>query len=1049
MSRHATNAVYKAGTFNGAPTGVTFSVSTITLTDGDVATGGDIGRYVVVSNGAAARCHREIVAVDTTNNMITVNAPFGMSAFRGLTNSVTGARFTEATPADQDNFVLSYDILRVASGDETFDNNSSLIGSTADFANNSSDMFTLFDDNHVRFNEETNGSRLEWFVFGLSAFHLRNGILEWSQEFGVGSNASFRNGIQIYGDSTFIFGDINFGDLSDPDVIGYPENSCFILDRSRTFSLEATAARDQGHQIFYGGNYNVIGDTTFLRGYRGDGVGDANQWFRMIDVDIQGNFGSRITGDNSIVLNGSATGYRLDSTAGNNIGYFNPLRPGLLQGMTFRNSEQVLYNFPDVAGSTNVPSLDVQDIGGTALARVVRANNSDQNSVTSMTLTDWSITDLRNIVDGTDTRLYHVDGATAVNHQFRLDKTVNFSTTIIGRDGSVLSGDAAYRIVPTVDSDGITTISGTLTGNSLSQVLRAWDFNARDTIADFNDADAVNRTPWGYVFKVRNQTLQSGSNDLTGPSGAIEIPLTLLPDLNITELNTSTVDGYSSVQSTARAYDYADRWKFDNPTLPTLSAVPFLRNGNILNTAYDITLAATVAVEPISFASNIFTLHCGSGRSFDGGLNLTTAGSTLNLGGLEITDDVSATTFINPRIFSSIPTDRTSGFSFGGTLRGIGGTAATLTVDADDVPAGETQYLLLTQTTGHNVTINIADNAGNLVILGPTEGVFANDPGGITLNSADVTAGRLRFEPAPAYSATLDLARLPADSIVDVWIGDVVNQNGPIVRQTNNNTITLTEAAGFSEGTTVIVMYSSASAIPQGYNRIVLGAAGTSYPVIPTRSELDAITAANTSSPNLTGKSISWAGDISLATGTTDSTGGSDEAPSYAVDGYHLTSNSTAQEAIIGLTQPRGQQSALLSARSRLGELTSETPDSGVVDLVRITSGTSAFVHPDLRIIHPLQEDDGQQILNGTQRAADANFAPNSDFNAGRLLRTQVESGFRQVVGGANTVQVTVQGSGASPTQVAAIVNGATGANVDTSGNNSGATILPILFTKN
>ena len=827
MARHRTSTPYKSGSFDETPSGTTFGVLGITLTDGEDINGGDVGRYVVVTNGDARQCHRRITAVDTTNNTITVDAPFGVSAFRGLTSSVTDTGFTEGSPVSGNTFVLTYSLLRVARDEEGFENDAGNPSNTVAFPTGthtfgSSTLFTVNNNNHITMNNQTNGSDITWFVAGNQAFHFRNGIFEFYLNRGPR--------MLPWIDSMFIFGDVNFGDLDNSSVVGYPENVCTLLDTSTSFGVDATpGGSNNGHFVMYGGIYNVTGTTTFQRGYGRNAAGDATRWFRMIDVDIYGNFGARITGDNSIVINGSATGYEINNNVSLNIGYFNPLAPGLLQGMAIRNSQQVLYNFPDIAGTTTVPQLDVQDIGGVSGARIIRANHVTETVARSMTLRDWSISDLQSIVNGTDTRLYHVDNATAVQHQLFLDKTVNFNTSILNRAGASIAGSTNYNIRPNPgasqpDTAGTLTSTGAnnaVTGGTLTQVLRAWDFNAANTVNDFNDTDAVDRTPYTYAFKTRNQILQSGSNDLSGPSGAIDLSLIQLPDVNITNTTTSLVDGYTRLETAAKIYDAADGFKFNDlirtntsgeiePALP-LTAVPFTRSGNIISSDYNIVLDEFSSVANNMFlAGSAININVGSPTAtpiVDAGFTVTGeslpdgTNPTINLDGRAVTDAIQIgsggvsthISILNVRQFTSPVSEanRSTQYTFGGTVQGH------IQVNAPN--ESDTVYLYFLETSGHAVRIDKTGN-GTLVVGGPTAGAFGNastdgtgtvTSGGITLAPA---TGIARFEPTPTVERTVSFAGLPDGAQVAIASGRTSTSTLlAFTKSSTDNAVTITE----------------------------------------------------------------------------------------------------------------------------------------------------------------------------------------------------------------------------------------------------------------
>ena len=286
---------------------------------------------------------------------------------------------------------------------------------------------------------------------------------------------------------------------------------------------------------------------------------------------------------------------------------------------------------------------------------------------------------------------------------------------------------------------------------------------------------------------------------------------------------------------------------------------------------------------------------------------------------------------------------------------------------------------------------------GNVVLNNAGTGIVTvrNAPTG----TPDSFFGTNVIREVVVYTHTLDFSGLPSTTIIDVWSGDTAGA-APAFRQTNNNSLEL-NGPTYSENDVVVVMFSDDAGIPQSYRRIVLGANRGSTSVGLVRDERDSITAARLTNPRIVGIDVLWEGVLVPSTGFSDSTTINTAAPTYRVVGFSFSDFSTEEEAIVHLSSPRDDQDALLAARARVGT-TSVSNTSGTVDLVRILNSTSALLHPDLRIIGDVNNDAGQETLNGVRRATDANFTPNASDNQGRLLRTQVDldHGFRQVVGG-------------------------------------------------
>ena len=96
------NTPYKSGTFDGAPLpgATTFTVA------GFVPAAGDVGRFIVVTNGSAILQLREITAV--AGQDITVAHAWDAAAFKNV---------TEVLPASGDTCAISYDVDDLIAGD--------------------------------------------------------------------------------------------------------------------------------------------------------------------------------------------------------------------------------------------------------------------------------------------------------------------------------------------------------------------------------------------------------------------------------------------------------------------------------------------------------------------------------------------------------------------------------------------------------------------------------------------------------------------------------------------------------------------------------------------------------------------------------------------------------------------------------------------------------------------------------------------------------------------------------------------------------------------
>ena len=711
----------------------------------------DVGRYLcildIAANGDARRYYRRIVEF-ISSTTVRLNAPWGISPFRAETSlrgaNVAGStnaagRFIEGVPDVGADFVISWSLEEMS---EALDEVEDVDGNGKYFRIRT--QGTAPTGNHNYSANVDMLVMLEGF-----AVHSRDSTFEYN----------YAGRLQNRFDTFMIFGDIEFGDTTLDTINGYPTNPCRLFDTSTTFATSNAGTLDQGRGVFhqYGGTYEVP-NITFLRLYR-NGASAANQAadarhdFRQINVARSGNFACRLSGERSVVLDGSSSGGTLTSS----LIYFNPIAPGLVQGDSIRSTTQAVYHFPEFAGSVTYPATSIQDINTTSNQfnpnRIIRGDHNNTNVTnnnSTLTLEDWSLDELmrESTPDGTD--LYLVENAGTSTHSMNLDKRVNFTFTIVNPDGSTTTKD-----INGVTRDGRdaspATVDVATTDNSLTRLLRAWEFDATDTIDNFQDDDAVDFTPYTYGFKARRQSYLSSTNTLAGPAGPINLAITLLPDVNLVDTD-ANIDTYTELETAQKLYDYADLYKFNNRRLPTITSVPFTLSGTEIVMVDEAAARRRITVVeeiagggPMTINSSDIIFEVGNGQVFTGSLNGRDQDidlNTIRIDGNLITSGSLAA----PNLETTLPTEADRDIdvkAFTGTFTGGGDLSI-------NVPSG-TMYLVLSDTDQHAFTLN-KTGSGTLTVVGDTQGYYANADGSLRTNRGITignVAGTLNAEPAP------------------------------------------------------------------------------------------------------------------------------------------------------------------------------------------------------------------------------------------------------------------------------------------------------------
>jgi len=238
------NTAYKSGTFNGIPSGTTFTVA------GSTPAAGDVGRWIIVTSGSGNLQLRKVLGFSGQD--YTVSHAWDVNAFLEI---------TEVTPSSGDNWVLSYDMTDLIAGD-------------ADL--------TLTGNHNL----------------AIATMILDTGAYVHAEDYNIEFDS--RN-IEIRNTSGLILGD--YGYVSGEDA--YVKSICNLTDTaSGALGEQMAGSRSANNPNF--GSFHMYGGTiyvpssNFWRIYDNTPTEDETQT-RIIGTQIQGSFGGRVDGNKSII----------------------------------------------------------------------------------------------------------------------------------------------------------------------------------------------------------------------------------------------------------------------------------------------------------------------------------------------------------------------------------------------------------------------------------------------------------------------------------------------------------------------------------------------------------------------------------------------------------------------------------------------------------------------------------------------------------------------------------------------------------------------------
>ena len=622
------------GTLSVDPSGDQITVTGLTGTSNVTATSATvitnistianiIGRMVTMTSGNAIHEHRFITGV--SGNTITLSDPWGTHWFKHRNSLRTGMPFSQGVPSSGDSFIISWNETDLAGANgiqNEFIRNASVTG----FPNSEEYRFRNGSGNRVTLNPAST-------VSGVSFHADSTAIIYDSRYHLVPSWNANRKGYVV-------LGKFRTGDPSDAASGGYPTNPVHLVDVAS--NAQSSEAKGAFHQ--YGGEVISTGNG-FLRYNAADITEDGAQDFVQFLTKVDGRFASRVSGDRSI-LN------PLIVSGNESRGYCNPVRVGYIGDATIADCRTAIYNYFLFAGSTTVEGINAVDIN-TALIYFF-TDGGNKSTGETLTLRNWDL--------GQVERLVNLPGVSLVG-----GNSQGPSSSTVGEDPNnlALSKQINFGITNEMASAGINIDAGLfyedITGVAGSQSIdqstglfpvvtlpaRTYElpsaFQSTSVpgksddfvhINNFDDGSPDVRTPYTYGIISRNREFVSGVTGLTGPIGPIAITRSLVPDPEITETNTATVDAYTELETTEKLYDYAHGFKSLNQFQPEVEDLYIYKSGRVASTRSNrnivfVETAPLGQTGPLAYTAGALTIVDGS-NGFDGGVDVGIGNVTFN-----------------------------------------------------------------------------------------------------------------------------------------------------------------------------------------------------------------------------------------------------------------------------------------------------------------------------------------------------------------------------------------------------------------------------------
>lgn len=600
------------------------SVSGTTFnSSGSIFAAGDVGRLIILTSGSGKLQHRKIVTYNSATQVV-VDHPWDTNPFVDSVNDVA--------PSASNTFVVSY-----LQSDATFTGEAGVTVS----------------------GEQIDISALN--LTGGAYIHITNAQVDLDSagvEIGVGAG-------MIFGWYEYIAGE-------DAQV----RDSCHIIDRTTSglvgnqMGRGTTNGADFGMLDIYGGTILANqGTSTFWRCYYDTSASDCQARWINIQCFGQNGLGCRIDGNRSIVLM-------------TQVGATNAFGPCNVRDAVSRVSisaidcEQAAYVWTYTSGGGPNGRLVFPRLSNLG-SRVIRSTNSTAHDSDTV----MEVIAKKSEIDAAPTFVSNVDNTLLANtHTTRFGNIISPSfydeyATIITNSIKTTLKDATTT---TVNTETLTT------GAYTPYFARHTDlvFTTSTALGDYSLSDGTQYAPYvlSAILYERNILTQSISvEDL------FNAPLTMLPDLLITQTTKATVDAYTTIDDAYELYDRAKSYLYDNFAGETVTIISRSAAQAVLG-AKNLTINSAAGSvfaysgSTITIKSNTFT---GGATSTTG--SVTVSGATALSGGTFDCDVIyssSATTLTNITCstdvwFTVAGTYTLSGCTLNG-VRNLSGGAVTL-----------------------------------------------------------------------------------------------------------------------------------------------------------------------------------------------------------------------------------------------------------------------------------------------------------------------------------------------------------------------------------
>jgi len=715
------------------------SGTTLTVT-GFTPDSGDVGRLVCFNSGTARHQHREIVAVSGQD--LTLNHSLDTSPLLG---------FTDNDPTVGDALYLSYNATELVSQGHA----------------------NLSSTNHLNF--------VGYFIIKTGVFfNIVNHHISWN-----GVNISVENGAGL------ILGKYSY--VNNRDMYTY--DSCQVTEvGSGVGHFIQKNNYNYGLFCMYGGSVNVIQNQIF---WRLNGAGSSGSHARLVGVTTNGDFGGRIEGNKSAIVDCQAIGATTTS-----IGFLNPLSSVSRFEVNARNCRQVGYinlNFGTNARQIYGSLIDITE-------RLIRLTGDARAGV-------YEIIAKKSDIDALPTFL-NSDGDKGT-HIIRYGNLIKPS--FVNTDTSSFTNELKTTFV---DNTQTVVDSQTISTGQFSEIFVRHTDLLTTAVQDYNLNDGTSFSPYvlrvfSYGFQILNQTITV--------EDTFDAALTILPDTVWSGRTKVVVDALAFINTNQDCYDSLLSYLYDN--FADNGAVYATIEGELIDFgAYNVVLDQT-ASSNVDVSGNTITLRT---STYTGTIRTTGTVTTVNGATVASFFDSTQDSFFtftgvdSWKVFSSSSdadsnsnelasgiSGQSFGFNFsGGTTYYFRLVLSGETIQKSSTPTqtGETVVSLSTTALVSSVATSVGYIAGkvfcNTSALINGNGSF-NSPTN-TLDSAITQANLLGIHtidvtsPTVPAAATVDCSGLEFEASI---AGNLFNFNGQdFERSTLKNFITM---GAIGSGTTI------------------------------------------------------------------------------------------------------------------------------------------------------------------------------------------------------------------------------------------------------